>query len=111
MSEPAGAEAHIQLNFENPDNLPIVYASNAFVRFEEHAFIVTFAQVAGPTEVNPDVDELKKTGLPARIVARMVVQADDWDRILRVFADNYENWDRVHGPTSRRQADEGKEES
>ena len=80
----------LKVTFEGGEDVPIVYASNVFVRHAEDVFLITFAQAHGPYIVNPTVEQLKQIRtIPARIVSRIAVPPSKMKEILDVLNGNY----------------------
>ena len=83
----------LQVTFEGSEDVPIVYASNVFVRHAEDVFLITFAQAHGPYIVNPTVEQLKQMRtVPAKIVSRIAVPPSRMKEILDVLNGNYEQF-------------------
>ena len=83
----------LQVTFEGSEDVPIVYASNVFVRHAEDVFLITFAQAHGPYIVNPTVEQLKQMRtVPAKIVSRIAVPPSRLKEILDVLNGNYEHF-------------------
>jgi hypothetical protein len=85
----------VRMHFVGAEQVPILYASHIFVRFEEHVFHVTFAQQAGPLELHLDRETLEREGLPTQVVARLAIPVDHWRRMLEVAQGNYANWEKA----------------
>lgn len=80
----------LQITFEGSEDVPIVFASNVFVRHTDDVFLITFAQAHGPYIVNPTAEQLKQIGtIPARIVSRIAVPPSQMKEILDALNDNY----------------------
>lgn len=90
---PQDAGVTLEVTFEGGEDVPIVYASNVFVRHAEDVFLITFAQAHGPYIVNPTMEQLKQMRtVPAKIVSRIAVPPSRLKEILDVLNGNYEHF-------------------
>lgn len=99
MSNEGGdpSDVSVQMHFVGGDELPILYASNVFIRHEEGVFLVSFAQAHGPYEVRPDLQKLVDEGIPSRIVTNLAIPPNRWKEILEVAVRNYDSWVTLRG--------------
>jgi len=89
----------VPVHFVGGDDLPILFASNVFIRSEDLTFFVSLAQVHGPYTLNQDREELAQTGVEGRIIARFAIPPNRWKAILDVAVRNYGHWAKAHdGP-------------
>jgi hypothetical protein len=82
----------VNVNWVGGEQVPILYASNAFIRVEGITFLVSLAQAHGPYDVHPNLEKLSATGIDGRIVARFAIPADRWKAILDAANRNYTRW-------------------
>ena len=86
----------LQVTFEGGEQIPIVYASNVFVRHTEDVFLLTFAQAHGPYIVNPTNEQLRQMKtIPAQVVARIAVPPSQMKTWLDVLNSNYAQFKQI----------------
>lgn len=85
----------LEITFEGAEDVPILYASNVFVRHENDVFLLTFAQAHGPYLIDITKEELEsmKT-IPAKIVARLAIPPSRMKEIVNVLSGNYEAYEK-----------------
>jgi hypothetical protein len=62
--------------------MPFVLADQIFARWSGDVYQLTFGVVPGPPGVNPNVEELQKTGLNVYPVARVAITPANMGRVL-----------------------------
>lgn len=82
----------VKVRLVNPDEVPIQHANYIFVVHTQDEFFVTFAQAHPPYLLSiseQDRKELEATGLPARVVARLMVSPTKMKEFIDVLNENY----------------------
>jgi hypothetical protein len=111
MTEPTVQAIELPVTFDKAEDTPITYATNVFVQFLPHTFLITFAQLHGPYQrraLTPEaLETLKEEGLPARVVARLSIPPDRWKEMLGAFNSNYAKWEAVYGAAMTQLLEQG----
>ena len=82
----------VPIRFTGAEEVPIQHANHVFVTHTEDEFFLTFAQAHPPYLLEmsaEEVEQLRKSGLPARVVARLAVSPIKMKEIVDVLSQNY----------------------
>jgi hypothetical protein len=89
MSEPNESQTpnHVQAEVKYVDNpaQPFAYVNQLLIRRLPDAVAISFAITHGPFELKPDVERIKREGIPANIVSKIVVSNDRFPSFMRAL--------------------------
>lgn len=95
MEEKPTEGIRVRIHLEKYGEVPILHANYLFISHTDEGFFITFAQVHPPYLITPskeELEELQKTGLPARVIARLMVSPAKMKEFLDVLNENYEKF-------------------
>lgn len=88
----------VSIVYQNADEVPIQHANCFFVTHTDDEFFITFAQAHPPYKIQfskEEIEELKKSGMRANIVARIMVSPTRMKEFLDCLNENYEKFTRI----------------
>ena len=83
-SQPQSVQTEIK--YTNDPQQPFLYANQILIRRLPDSVIVSFAVTHGPFELQPDLAEVVRTGIPAFIVAKIAVPIQRFRAFADVFS-------------------------
>lgn len=83
----------VEVRFEGGEDIPILFANNLFVRQSDDGFLVSFAQSHGPYSLNPTLEDLKREGVPATIIARLLIPPNRMREFVTILNNMLERWE------------------
>ena len=81
--------------YQKADEVPIQHANCFFVTHTDDEFFITFGQAHPPYSLQltkEEVEELKATGLPVRVVARLMLSPIKMKEFIDILNDNYKKF-------------------
>ena len=81
--------------WENPTNLPMLFANHLFVRRQDDYVILTFGQAELPYETQLDserIKEIAEEGLPIQVVARLATTQQKLNDFIRHLSNVRDTW-------------------
>lgn len=97
MTEVPGKFA-VPITFEGADEVSIQHANCFFVSHTDDEFFITFAQAHPPYKLKmtkEEVDEIRKSGLRSKVIARIMVSPIKMKELLDVLNENYGRFSRI----------------
>lgn len=88
-------ELRVEIRWDKPYEVPIQQANCFFVVHTDDEFFITFGQAHPPYSLQltkEEVEELKATGLPVRVVARLMLSPIKMKEFIDILNDNYKKF-------------------